>query len=536
MKKNILLSFVLVLVISCSTDKYISNEIIQPINAPFEMPELHRPVFRKKVYNISRFGAVNDGKTLNKTAINDAIKTCSSEGGGTVLVPSGKWLTVPIELKSNVNLHLVEGAEVIFTYEKFYYFPDSLSRVNGDLTRPLSPIYARDAENIAITGSGTLDGQGIGWWPLQEKWWSNHKKFHSKEFYESVWEGINKNLVYTNDPREYMEDQSNYGDERPVAIRPSMFKPVNCKNILLEGFTIKNSPMWTINPLLCENIIIRHLNILASTGYENHHTPNTDGINPESSRNVLIEYCSIITGDDSYAIKSGLDEAGRIRGVPSENIVIRHNKNRRISIGSEMSGGVRNVYVYDCEVVGMVNRAIHIKTVRGRGGVVENLWFENISFDTVKENAIYLNMFYGDREEEPVSERTPVFRNFSFKNISGNYSERPIAVMAIPEMPADSLLFEKINIPSELGIICHNGQNIVFKDVFLSTVIGPSVLIDNGLEIDFSDIKFDFIPEVFLEVSGPKTGNIRINKNINVTNDKLVFINEAKPASVQFTE
>lgn len=533
--KTLILVVIVTGVLSCNTTSYYPNEEIASIEAPFAMKELRRPDFPDRVFIITDFGAIEDGTTLNHTAFSTAINSCSEQGGGTVLVPEGKWLTVPIELKSNVNLHLQEGAEVLFTYEKSYFFPDSASRARGDLTRPISPIYAKDAENIAITGPGILDGQGVGWWPLQEKWWTNHKIHYSDEFYEEVWRGINRNVDYDKDLENYMDDQSNYGDNRPVAVRPSMLKPINCKNILLEGFTIKNSPMWTINPVMCENIIIRRLTIRAETGYDNPHTPNTDGINPESSKNVLIEYCNIITGDDSFAVKSGLDEAGRKRGIPSENIVIRHCTNRRISIGSEMSGGIRNVYVHDCNVIGGMNRAIHIKTVRGRGGVVENLWFENIHFDTVKENAIFVNMYYGDREEEPVTERTPQFRNFHFKNISGKMSERPVAVMGIPEMPAENIFFENIDIKGLKGLLLMNCRGVQFNNTVLDVMEGAMISVFDGWDMEFNEVQLEKEPSTFMEVSGSRSGNIQFPKELSEMKRSVVYGPDAGSGSVEFS-
>jgi polygalacturonase len=518
--------------ISCAEIKKPEYEEIAAIVAPFEMPQLERPVFPDKSFNIRDYGAVGDGETLNMTAFADAINACAQSGGGKVVVPEGVWFTIPIELKSNVNLHLEEGSVVLFTSEKKWFFPDSISRARGDLTSPISPIHARNAENIAITGKGTLDGNGIGWWPLQVAWWNNHKKYHSQEFYDKVWEGINTDISNTSEVTAHMELQAYYGGVRPVAIRPNMLKPVNCRNILLEGFTIQNSPMWTINPVMCENLIIRRLTIRSFTGYENPHTPNTDGIVPESSKNVLIEYCDINTGDDSYAIKSGIDEAGRKRGIPSENIVIRHNKNKRISVGSEMSGGIRNVYIHDCEVIGGMNRVLHIKTRRGRGGVVENIWFENIHSDSVRENAIFLNMLYGENVGdgpydpttlEEVSERTPVFRNIHFKNISCNYADSPIAIFGLQEMPPQSISFENIEITSKRGIICNYAKDIIFTNVKVNNENGPAVSILESSGISFHHFKATQGVNPFLEVSGEGVKNIRFYDDFTKYADRLVI-------------
>jgi polygalacturonase len=531
---------VLFLMQSCTEVKQTEFKEIEPITAPFDMPQLQRPVFPDRTFHIMDFGAIGDGETLNITAFADAINACSNSGGGKVIVPGGTWLTVPIELKSNVNLHLEEGATILFTYDKIWYFPDSLSRVHGDLRNPVSPIHARNAENIAITGTGILDGHGIGWWPLQESWWNRNKKFYGQEFYDEVWEGINTNISNPGDVTAHMELQAYYGGVRPVAIRPNMLKPVNCNNILLEGFTIQNSPMWTINPVMCENIIIRKVTIRTLTGNEFHDSPNTDGIVPESSKNVLIEYCDIFTGDDSYAIKSGIDEAGRIRNIPSENIVIRHSKNKRISIGSEMSGGVRNVYIHDCKVTGGMNRAIHIKTRRGRGGIVENIWFENIHSDTVKESTVLINMLYGERpfafdfsginanpydpeSIEDVSERIPVFRNIHFKNITCKYAGAPIAIFGLQEIPPESITFENIEITARRGIIINYSKNVQMKNVKLKLQTGPAVYIKGSSDLTFKDFEVTEGIHPLLEVTGEMVRKIKFFDEYNIDPDQIVI-------------
>lgn len=441
------------------------SESLAPLNTPFEMPQLQHPTFPNHSVSIVKFGAINDGKTLNTNSIQLAINACAQAGGGRVIVPSGKWLTTPLELKSNVELHLEENSEVIFTDEKKYYFVESVdSQVKPgrqnyapelrDAAHPKSPISATDCQNIAITGPGKLDGQGLGWWPLLPQFWQNTQKQYPKSVYDHAWEGL--------DPQKKYE-------------RPQMLQSYRCRNLLLEGFTIVNSPFWTINPIACENVIVRNLRVRASGAKPNTWSPNTDGINPESCKNVLIENCDVDTGDDSIAIKSGLDEAGRQRGLPCENIVIRNCRVRRIAIGSEMSGGVRNVFIRDCEMSDEpISAWIHIKTRRGRGGVVENIWVENLSGGPCSSAVINLDMEYWTNYVpapfEPVSERTPQFRNFHFKNITSNHptqKARAIFINGLPEMPMESITFENIQISSQEGMLCNNARNIVWKNVVL---------------------------------------------------------------------
>ncbi len=445
---------------------------ILPIKAPFDMPQLQRSGFPNRSVSISSFGAVGDGQTLNTNAIQRAIDACHDAGGGRVIVPAGKWLTTPFDLKSRVELHLEARAEVVFTDDKEYYFADpaTLSESarrkqrfiqqyggigNDILPRPL--ISANGCEDIAITGAGKLDGQGLCWWPLLRVWWDNMRKQYPSSVYERAWRGL--------DP------QKTYG-------RPQMVQPFKCRNVLLEDFTIVNGPFWIVHPVACENVIIRHVRVRSAGSAPNPDSPNTDGINPESCKNVLIEDCDIDTGDDAIAIKSGLDEAGRKRGLPSENIVIRRCRaTSPIAIGSEMSGGVRNLLVDNFVFAApRMDTYVHIKTRRGRGGVVENLWFENLSGGPCSKSVLTVTMEYWTQKvpapPEPVSERTPRLRNLHFKSIASDHPDQAaqaICINGLPEMPIEGVTFENIRITSKEGMSCNNAQRVTMKNVVLQT-------------------------------------------------------------------
>ena len=295
---------------------------IERIQAPFKMPKLKRPVFKNQTFNISDYGAKPDGTTKNTGAFKKAIDACSAAAGGKVLVPKGKWFTGPIHLKSNVNLHFEEGAELHFSDDPDDYLPVVFTRWAGFELMNYSPlIYARDCENIAITGPGKLYGHGKAWWG-----WKGRDDKVARIIYETQ--------VLKNVPPE----KRIHGTPES-ALRPQFFNPVNCKNVLFEGFTVAApGPFWTFDILYCENVIVRGLRLHTVGG------PNTDGININSTRNALVEYCHINAGDDCVALKSGINEDGWRVGRPTENVVIRHIKGLRshggIVIGSDMSGDV----------------------------------------------------------------------------------------------------------------------------------------------------------------------------------------------------
>jgi len=325
---------------------------IAPIKAPFEMPQLQRPQFPKRTFSIADFGAVADGETKNTGSIADAIAACAKAGGGRVLVPPGRWLTGPIQLKSNVNLHLAAGSTLLFSQDFNDYLPVVFVRWAGHECYNFSPfIYARDCENIAVTGPGTLDGKGEPWW----EWIPDKEKAAIKKIYNAEENGIPvKDRIF---------------GVPGAGLRPEFVSPINCRNVLFEGFTLVDGPFWSVNPVYCENVIARDLKIIT-------RHPNGDGVNANSCRNMLVEHCYFHTDDDAVAIKAGMNADGRRVNKPCENIVVRHiySKGPRwgsISIGSDISGGVRNVLVRDVHFDGTL-LGFQIKSAPRRGGYVEN--------------------------------------------------------------------------------------------------------------------------------------------------------------------
>ena len=288
------------LVPSLCQASYDPLEPIAPIKAPFPMPQLQRPAFPERVVSIVDHGAVPGGTVKNTAAIAATIKAVADAGGGRVLVPAGRWLTGPVHLRSNIDLHLAAGAVLVFSDVFADYLPAVLVRAGGIELYNYSPLlYARNCENIAITGPGRLDGNSRAWWPWAKK--------ETREGFAMGAKGV-------------PVEQRIFGTPE-AAIRPSFVTFLECKNVLLEGFTIGSGPNWTIHPVYCENIIIRRVNMITEG-------PNNDGIDPDSCRNMLIEHCDISTGDDCVVLKSGYDQDGRRVGRPTENVVMRHTTSR----------------------------------------------------------------------------------------------------------------------------------------------------------------------------------------------------------------
>jgi len=414
--------------------------------------------FQNKTFDIIDYGAKADGVTDCTEAFKNAIEDCSKNGGGRVIVPDGTFLTGPIHLKSNVNLHVTENAVIKFSKDESKYLPVVFTRWEGVECMNYSPlIYAYEQENIAITGKGILDGQGSN-----ENWWS--------------WKG-NKNYGWENgmpkqkegrDKLFKMAEENVPPDERIFGegyyLRPSFIQPYKCKNILIEDITLKDSPMWFINPVLSQNISVLNVHI-EGLG------PNNDGCNPESCKDVLIRGCFFNTGDDCIAIKSGRNNDGRRVNVPSENLVIQNcimkEGHGGVVIGSEISGGVRNVFAENCEMSSPnLERAIRIKTNSIRGGTIENIFVRNIEVGEVSEAVVKINFFY---EEGDAGKFTPVVRNINIENVTSEKSPYAIWIKAYDYSPVQNLNIENCTFKNVTNQnVIENVKNISMEDVIIN--------------------------------------------------------------------
>jgi len=377
------------------------------------LSRIKAPQFPNRDFNITDYGAVGDGQTKCTEAFKKAISAAHKAGGGRVVVGTGSFLTGAIHLKSNVNLYVSEGAVIKFSVDPNKYLPVVYTRFEGVECMNYSPlIYAYEQENIAITGKGTLDGQAGN-----ENWWG-WTKTHGDDIRLSREQGEKGVPVG--------ERVFGAGKE----LRPNMIQPYKCKNILIEGVTFRNSPMWHIHPVLSTNIIVRNVKVIG-------HGPNNDGCNPESCKDVLIEGCYFDTGDDCIAIKSGRNNDGRRVNVASENIVIRRCEMKDghggVVIGSEMTGGARNVFAENCTMDSPnLDRALRIKTNSVRGGTVENVYMRNVTIGQVAEAVLKINFFYGEGD---TGKFTPTVRNINMENVTSKKSRYALSINGYERSP-----------------------------------------------------------------------------------------------------
>ena len=413
--------------------------------------------------DMRQVGANPSGSKLNTVLINKTIEKLNANGGGTLFFPAGKYLTGAIKLKSNITIELEAGATLLFSDNFDDYLPYVEMRHEGIMMKSFSPlIYAVDAENITIKGEGKIDGQGKKWWDeffrviIDLK--NNGKRDINK--YQTMWDQVNDAKVIGS---EINEDYAEALQRR--FFRPPFIQPIRCKNIRIEGITIVNSPFWTVNPEFCENVTVDKVTIA------NPLSPNTDGINPESCRYVHISNCHISVGDDCITLKSGRDLQARKLGWANENITITNCTmlagHGGVVIGSEMSGGVKKVVISNCVFDG-TDRGIRIKSTRGRGGVVEDIQINNIVMRNIQEEAIILDMLYTKMPIEPVTDRTPIFRNINISNVTGSDVLIPIKIRGLEESPISNITLTNINIDGKQKSVFQNCTNIKMKDVYVN--------------------------------------------------------------------
>lgn len=362
---------------------------------PQILARIRAPQFPARDFDITKYGAKGDGRTDCTAAIAQAIAQCARAGGGRVVVPRGVYSTAAIHLLSNVNLHVPAGSTLLFIQDPSRYLPVVATRFEGVELMNYSPfIYADGQENIAITGEGTLDGNADNahWWPWKASL----------------------------DARRSLSDMGERGV--PLAqrvfgeghnLRPSFMQPCRSRNVLIDGLTIVRSPMWEVTPYDCVNVTIRNLNI-------DSHGPNNDGCDPDSCRDVLIENCRFDTGDDCIAIKSGRDADGRRLARPTGNVIVRNCEMKDghggVTIGSEMSGGVRNVYVENCRLSSPnLNQALRFKTNALRGGAIENVFFRNIEVGEVSDSVLRIDFYYETGDKGP---ERPLVRNIQIAKLT----------------------------------------------------------------------------------------------------------------------
>ena len=470
------------------------------------------PTFKNKVYNIVDFGAKPDITLNNQTAIQTAIDVCNQSGGGTVTVPEGIWKTAYLELKSNVNLELSKGATLSFIDSIALYAVPTFTRWEGLECMNYHPLlYARNQKNIAVTGEGIIEGNGEVWWELAR----GTQKLSLKKLYDQVEAGVAP------------EERNCLNFEPTSYLRPAMVQFIDCKKVMVEGIELQSGPMWTTHFVYCQGVIARNLRVITVGG-------NNDGIVPDACNGMLIDSCYFSTGDDCIVIKSGLNEDGWRVGKASENIVIKNCVTKHghggVVIGSEMSGGVRNVYAHDCDF-SQTDRGLRIKSMKGRGGLIENIWFENIRMNNIKREAIKINMHYGSSSIQPRSDSLPTFRNIHYKNITSVNSQYAVRIKGIDEQYIDQVFFENLNMKSDRGIEIENTQNATFKNIVSENKTQFPVTMINAKNMAFDSIKFVSTNDTMINIE-KNIENVRFN-TVNSNDFKVLYTpTELKPGIV----
>ncbi|HEY2914106.1 MAG TPA: glycoside hydrolase family 28 protein [Candidatus Angelobacter sp.] len=396
---------------------------------PTILARIKAPVFPDRDFDVTKFGAIGDNKTDCTEVFQKAIAACHAAKGGRVLVPAGEFITGAIRLKSNVNLHIGSGATIRFSRDTRKY-PLVFTRWEGIELMNFSPfIYAYEEENIAITGDGTIDGNAgcEHWWP-----WKGRTKCGWKEGEPN--QAADRALLLEMAEKRTPVSERIFGEGH--YLRPQFIQPYRCKNVLIEGVTLKNSPMWQVHPVLCTNVTVRKM---TSTGADLNREsgPNTDGCDPESCTHVLVKDCSFNTGDDCIAIKAGRNEDGRRVNARSENIVIQgcHMKDGHggVTIGSEISGGVRNVFAENCRMDSpRLDTAVRIKNNAMRGGLLENIHVRNIEVGEVAQAGLSIDFFY---EEGEAGKFTPVVRNVDIRNLTTKKAQYALYLRGFKNAP-----------------------------------------------------------------------------------------------------
>ncbi|HWJ26234.1 MAG TPA: glycoside hydrolase family 28 protein [Flavisolibacter sp.] len=467
------------------------NEQYYLSQAPFKMPKVVEPVFSGKTVSIKDFGAVPDGQTLNTNAFAKAIEACAKSGGGRVDVPPGLWLTGPIQLNSNIDLHLERGALVQFTPDHTQYPIIQMSEGNNSFV-VASPVYGANLKNVAITGEGIMDGAGETWRPVKknklspvqwkdltqtgviskdgEIWWPSKDAMEGEDYLKKM---------------KHDKHGAQANDYLPVRdyLRPYMVYLINCENVLLEGVTIRNSPKFVFYPNNCTNLTMRNVNI-----FNEWYAQNGDGVDISACKKVLIYKCNVSVGDDGICMKSsgskGPDDA-RLENVVIAGCNVFHGHGGFV-IGSNTDGGMRNVFVKDCNFVG-TDVGIRVKSNAGRGGLVHDIYISDIFMSDIGGEAVSFDTYYEDvtagknynevREKDEMSragnEKVPEFRDFYISNVYCRGAKTGISITGLPQMPVSKINFENVTISAATGYQSKDAKEVNFKNVKVIAAVNP---------------------------------------------------------------
>jgi len=496
----------------------------------YELPQISVPDFKKDTFDIREFGAQAGGIALNTIAINQAIDTCHARGGGVVLIPAGLWLTGPVTLRSYVNLHLEKGALLQFSNDPEQY-PLVRSNWEGqEAIRNQAPLTGENLEDVAITGAGIIDGAGLAWRPLQRS------KVTEKEWQtllasggvlnetQDVWYPSARALKGSKMQRPGMI-AAGFDEAKALEIkeflRPNLLRLTGCTRVLIDGPTFQNSPAWTLHVLLCKHVTVKNV-LVKNPAF----AQNGDGIDLESTHFFRVENCVFDTGDDGICIKSGRNEEGRKRGIPSSDGIVQgcsvYKAHGGFVIGSEMSGGVRNLYISGCTFMGS-DIGLRFKTTRGRGGAVEDIYISDINMTDIPAEAILFDMYYNGKEaaealknpepkKMPVTEETPVFRRFFIRNVACRGAEHAVFIQGIPEMNVQDIRIENSIFRTKHGFFCMEGNGITLKNCVLETSsTEPAISILNSRNLTLDHVQISGNAAKALKIEGSQTGAIHLH-------------------------
>jgi polygalacturonase len=510
----------------------------QPIPAvyttglPFSMPEVQVPVFPDRTVNIIDHGAVGDGQTMNTGFINAAIQACAKAGGGTVVIPTGTWITGPIRLESNINLHVEKGALVQFSrnINDYPFIENTESRQNRYKRAQL--ISAYQARNIAITGDGIFDGAGEVWryvlredltehqWKVLiesggivsangEEWWPSKESMGAERFFK---ESADTKKILTKEEYELTKEY----------LRPNLVSFVQCNDVLIDGPTFENSPRYHIIPRQCENLIVRNVKVISPVSGK-----NTDAIDLAACRNVVIYNCMIDVGDDGICLKPGIIAASQKPGPACENVVIAdcvvYHAHGGFVIGSESYGGACNVSVRNCVFIG-TDVGLRFKSARDKGGVIEKIFIDGIQMREIVTDAILFDMYYSGgspnieakkdltiRKMEPVTDRTPQFRDFYVKNIVCNGADRAIVINGLPELSIKNMILNNVSIKSKRGVFIADADGVQLDECRIIPQSGNVFNIIQSRNVTIKGGTYPAPVDLFLKVFGERSGNIRLS-------------------------
>jgi hypothetical protein len=482
------------------------------------------------VYNALDHGIVSDGTTKNTAALAAVIAQIKTAGGGTLYFPPGRYLTGSVHLENNLTLHLEAGAVLLYSGDPADS-PLVQSRWEGTTAWTHGPLlYANGKENITITGRGTIDGQGQNWWNPQRS--PDPARVERNRVAREAWQKVYARMQQGGEGGKVTREDF---VEAAGFIRPSLIVPYECKNIIIEGVTITNSPMWLLHTIYSENITVRGVSFVS-------RGPNGDGYDIDSCRNVRISDCFFDTGDDCIVIKSGRDADGRRVGRPTELVTITncvmYRGHGAVVIGSEMSGGIRDITASNIVTRG-TDRGIRLKTQRGRGAVVENLRFDNWVIIDAPSEAIHITSNYSRQPEEPKSERTPVFRNISISNVTVVNARQVVGIAGLSEQAVEQIRISDLKGTGKAGFVADAADDLELHDIRIDATEGPAFTFTNSRRLLLDNLGVTTPPAagapvirlanvtdaaltgaravagtgVFLEVDGTKTSAVTIAGN-----------------------